>query len=46
MRRYGATYLVEGGRPQARAAPVEFGASPAFQLVYDAGLRIWRLVDP
>jgi hypothetical protein len=46
MRRYGATYLVEGGRPQACAAPVEFGASPAFQLVYDAGPRIWRLVDP
>ena len=46
MRRYDATYLVDGGRPQACAAPVDFGASAAFQLVYDAGPRIWRLVDP
>jgi hypothetical protein len=46
MRRYGATYVVDGGRPQACTAPVDFGGSPAFQLVYDAGLRIWRLVDP
>lgn len=46
MRRYGATYLVDGGRPQTCPAPVDFGASDAFELVYDAGPRIWQLVDP
>ncbi len=46
MRRYGATYLVDGGRPQTCPAPVDFSASDAFELVYDAGPRIWRLVDP
>lgn len=45
MRRYGATYLVDAGRPQTCPAPVDFGASDAFELVYDAGPRIWRLVD-
>ena len=46
MRGYGATYVVDGGRPQTCPAPVDFGASDAFELVYDAGPRIWRLVDP
>jgi hypothetical protein len=46
MRRYGATYLVDGGRPQTCPAPVDFGSSDAFELVYDAGPRIWRLVAP
>jgi hypothetical protein len=46
MRRYGATHIVDGGRPQPCAAPVDFGASADFELVYDAGPRIWRLVDP
>jgi len=46
MRRYGATYVVDGARPQPCAAPVDFGASAAFELVYDAGPRIWRLTAP
>ena len=46
MRRYGASYLIDGGRPQTCPAPVDFGASEAFELVYDAGLLIWRLSDP
>jgi hypothetical protein len=45
MRRYGATYLVDGGRPQPCGAPVDFGASSWFQLVYDGDPRIWRLTD-
>ena len=46
MRRYGATYVVDGGRPQTCAAPVDFGASDAFELVYGAGPLIWRLLAP
>jgi hypothetical protein len=46
MRRYGASYVVDGGRPQTCPAPVDFGASEAFELVYDAGPLIWRLTDP
>ena len=46
MRRYGATYVVEGGRPQVCPAPVDFGASDEFQLAYGAGPHIWRLTDP
>ena len=46
MRRYGATHLVDGGRPQPCGAPVDFAASAEFALVYDAGPRIWALVDP
>lgn len=45
MRRYGATYLVDGGRPEPCDAPVDFGASDAFELVYDGAPRIWRLAD-
>jgi hypothetical protein len=46
MRRYGASYVVDGARPQPCDVPVEFGAFPAFELVYDAGPRIWRLAEP
>jgi hypothetical protein len=46
MHRHGATYVVDGGRPSACGAPVDFGSSDAFELVYDAGPRIWRLADP
>ena len=46
MRRYGATHLVDGGRPQPCEAPVEFGASDQFELAYDAGPLIWALADP
>ncbi len=46
MRRYGATYVVDGGRPQTCPAPVDFGASAEFELAYDAGPLIWRLVAP
>lgn len=46
MRRHGATYVIDGGRPQPCAAAVDFATSPAFELVYDAGPRIWALVDP
>lgn len=45
MRRYGATYVVDGGRPQGCPAPVDFGTSPAFELAYDGSPRIWRLSE-
>jgi hypothetical protein len=45
MRQYGATYVIDGGRPQPCPAPVDFGASAAFELVYDDGPFIWRLHD-
>jgi hypothetical protein len=45
MRRYGASYVVDGPRPSPCTAPVDFGGDPAFELAYDHGLRIWRLVD-
>ncbi len=44
-RRYGATYVLEG-RPGECPAPVDFSASERFELVYDGGPRIWRIVDP
>ncbi|MDQ2675100.1 MAG: hypothetical protein M3Y40_10640 [Chloroflexota bacterium] len=43
MRQYGASYVVDGGRPADCGAPVDFGASDDFELVYEAGPRIWRL---
>ena len=46
MRRYGATHVIDGGRPAECGAPVDFGTSGAFELVYDAGPRIWALVEP
>jgi uncharacterized membrane protein len=46
MRRYGATHLVDGGRPQPCEAPVDFGASDRFELIYDAAPHIWVLADP
>jgi hypothetical protein len=46
MRRYGATYVVDGARPTPCAAPVDFANDPSFELVYDAGPRIWHLRDP
>jgi hypothetical protein len=46
MRRYGATHVVDGGRPQPCGAEVDFEASPAFELVYDGDPRIWELVVP
>jgi hypothetical protein len=42
---YGATHVVDGNRPGPCPTPTDFGASPRFDLVYDAGPRIWRLVD-
>jgi len=45
MRRYGAMYLVDGNRPQPCLDPVDFANGDAFELVYDANLRIWRLSD-
>lgn len=46
MRQYGATYLVDGARPTPCPAPVDFAKDPSFELVYDAGPRIWHLRDP
>ncbi|HET8777441.1 MAG TPA: hypothetical protein VFN76_07245, partial [Candidatus Limnocylindria bacterium] len=43
MQRYGATYLIDGARPTPCASPVDFASDPAFELVYDAGPRIWHL---
>jgi hypothetical protein len=45
MRRYGATYVVDGGRPEPCDGPVDFSASASFELVYGGGPRIWRLHD-
>jgi hypothetical protein len=45
MRRYDATYVIDGGRPQPCDAPVDFGSSEAFELAYDGGPRIWRLAE-
>ena len=44
-RSYGATYLIEG-LPAGCGAPVDFAASDAFELVYDAGPRIWFIRGP
>jgi hypothetical protein len=44
-RMYGATHLIEG-QPSGCAAPVDFSSSDAFELVYDADPRIWRLTAP
>jgi hypothetical protein len=46
MRRYGASYVVDGARPTPCVAAVDFASDPAFELVYDAGPRIWHLRDP
>jgi hypothetical protein len=46
MRRHGATYLVDGGRPNPCDRPVDFSTSDRFELVYPEGPRIWRLADP
>ena len=46
MHRHGATYLVDGGRPQPCVTPVDFATSAELELAYDAGPRIWRLVEP
>jgi hypothetical protein len=45
MRRYGASYLVDGVRPQPCPQPVDFGSASAFELVYPDGPLIWRLRD-
>jgi hypothetical protein len=46
MRFYGATYVVDGTRPQPCPSPVDFGSSPEFELAYERGPLIWRLADP
>ena len=46
MRRFRATYVVDGARPTPCVAPVDFADDPRFELVYDAGPRIWHLRDP
>jgi hypothetical protein len=46
MRAYGATYLIDGGRPQPCAGPVDFAAAPGLELVREAEPRIWRLTEP
>ncbi|MGZ8475866.1 MAG: hypothetical protein ACXWWQ_06540, partial [Candidatus Limnocylindria bacterium] len=46
MRRYGATYVVDGTRPQPCPTPVDFGSSDEFELAYERGPLIWRLVQP
>jgi hypothetical protein len=46
MARYGATYALSlGGHDCGDTTPTDFGASPLFRTVYDAGgVGIWRLV--
>ena len=46
MRRYDATHLLDGGRPQPCDTPVDFASSDQLELVYDDGPLIWALVDP
>lgn len=46
MGRYGATYLVDGMRPQPCPEPVDFGSAPAFELVYPDGPLIWHVHAP
>lgn len=46
MRRHGASYVVDGARPTPCVAAVDFASDPGFELVYDAGPRIWHLRDP
>ena len=46
MRLYGATYVVDGTRPQPCPAPVDFAAWDEFVLAYERGPLIWRLADP
>jgi hypothetical protein len=45
MRHYGATYLLDGGRPQPCASPVDFSMASDFELAYGDGPLIWRLSD-
>jgi hypothetical protein len=45
MRRYAATYVVDGTRPQPCTAPVNFADSDEFELAYERGPLIWRLRD-
>lgn len=45
MRRYAATYVIDGGRPQPCTSPVDFAASDKFELAYADEPRIWRLRD-
>jgi hypothetical protein len=45
MAEYGATHVVDGNRPGECLAPVDFGTSSRFELVYAGGPRIWELVD-
>ena len=45
MRRYGATHVVDAVRPSPCPAPVDFGGSGRFELVYAEGPRVWRLAD-
>jgi len=35
---------VDGTRPQPCPAPVDFGSSADFELVYERGPFIWRLI--
>ena len=44
MRRYRATYVVDGTRPQPCPAPVNFAESDEFELAYERGPLIWRLL--
>jgi hypothetical protein len=44
MRRLGATYLLDSGRPQDCATPTEFADGPELHKVFEnAALRIWQL---
>ena len=46
MRRHGATHVLDAGRPSPCPASVDFATSEEFTLIYQAGPRIWALVDP
>jgi hypothetical protein len=45
MREYGATYVIDGTRPQPCPEPVNFAGSEEFELAYERGPLIWRLRD-
>jgi hypothetical protein len=46
MARYGATYVIStgGGLDCGGSPPTDLSADPRFEVVYDEGLTIWRLV--
>ena len=46
MRELGASYLIDGGRPDGCDTPTAFAEGPQLHMVFEnAALRIWQVVD-